>query len=277
MFRKYGFIGIILIVLAEINFIFKIEPFASWYYLIIWGGYILLLDAIVYKLRKDSLIMNQKWHFLGLLFLSAIFWWIFEIANLPIQNWSYNGIYGIQLTWFNVIRKTIFFSLVLPAFFETYELVRSFHLFDHAKLKKKHKITKPTLFVLVFLGILCLILPWIFPAYTFPFVWLAFFFLLDPINYLHKQPSVIKHLKDRNLAIPLSLLLAGIIMGFFWEFWNYYAVTKWYYTIPFVGFLKVFEMPLLGYLGYFPFAFELYAMYFFVRSLFAHKEHLLEY
>ena len=113
------------------------------------------------------------------------------------------------------------------------------------------------------------------PKYAFPLVWLAFFFILDPINYLHKQPSVIKHLKDRKLTIPLSLLLAGIIMGFFWEFWNYWAIPKWTYNVPFVGFFKIFEMPLLGYLGYFPFAFELYAMYFFVESLFIKKEKLL--
>jgi hypothetical protein len=69
--------------------------------------------------------------------------------------------------------------------------------------------------------------------------------------------------------------LAGIIIGFFWEFWNFWAIPKWIYHIPFVGFYKIFEMPVLGFLGYFPFAFELYAMYFFVRSLFIHKEVLL--
>ena len=89
---------------------------------------------------------------------------------------------------------------------------------------------------------------------------------------MHKQPSIIGHLKDKKLVIPLSLLLAGIIMGFFWEFWNYWALPKWTYDVPFVGFFKVFEMPILGYLGYFPFAFELYAMYWFVRSLFLKKD-----
>ena len=37
--------------------------------------------------------------------------------------------------------------------------------------------------------------------------------------------------------------------------------------MPFVGFWKVFEMPLLGYLGYIPFAMELYAIYQFARGL----------
>ncbi len=64
-------------------------------------------------------------------------------------------------------------------------------------------------------------------------------------------------------------------MGIFWEFWNYWAIPKWIYNVPFVGFFKIFEMPILGYFGYFPFAFELYTMYFFVQSLFLKKERLL--
>jgi hypothetical protein len=32
--------------------------------------------------------------------------------------------------------------------------------------------------------------------------------------------------------------------------WNFYSYPKWYYTIPYVEFWKVFEMPLLGYGGY---------------------------
>ena len=38
-------------------------------------------------------------------------------------------------------------------------------------------------------------------------------------------------------------------------------MPKWFYTVPFVGFAKIFEMPLLGYGGYWPFAWELYALY----------------
>lgn len=278
MFKWYGFIGILLILLSELNFIFKIEPFASWYFPIIWLGYILTIDAIVYKLRGRSLISNKFYLFLGMVVISALFWWVFEFANFSISNWTYSGLEGVAksggtaaLNFFG----TISFATVLPAFFETYELIRSVHLFDAVKLKKKYKITKKFLHGMIILGIVCFLSPIFFPKFTFPLVWLSFFLILDPINYLHKQPSIIKHLKDRKLVIPLSLLLAGIIMGFFWEFWNYWAVPKWDYNVPYVGFFKIFKMPILGYLGYFPFAFELYAMYYFVRSLFIGKEKLL--
>jgi hypothetical protein len=275
MFRWYGFLGIILIGLTELNFIFKIQPFANYYFIFIWVGYILLMDAIVYKLKKNSLMSNRRNQLLGMFLLSAVIWWIFEFINIRTGNWGYNQIWGIEALA-GIIRKSIYFSTVLPAIFETVEMIRSIHLFDKEKLKKSHKISKTFLHIMIGLGVITFLLPLAWPKHFYPLVWLCFFLLLDPINYLHKQPSIIGHLKDKRLVIPLSLLLAGIVCGFLWEFWNYWAVTKWVYEIPYFGFFKIFEMPILGYLGYLPFALELYAMYYFVRSLFNHKEHLLE-
>ncbi len=273
MFKKYGVIGILLIIFVEINFFLKIQPLANWYFPLIWLGYVLVVDALVYKFKKTSLISNRFPQFLGMVIISMLLWWIFEFVNLSIHNWSYSGTSGLDTA--KNLFGSLSFATVLPALFETTELIRSIHLFDKKKLKKSHKISKTTLHVMIALGIISFILPIFLPAFTFPLVWLSFFLILDPINYLHKQPSIIQHLKDKNLVIPLSLLLAGIILGFLWEFWNYWAIPRWTYEIPFVGFFKIFEMPILGYLGYFPFAFELYTMYWFIRSLFVRKENLL--
>ena len=274
MFRKYGLVGILLILFVELNYFLKIQPFANWYFPIVWMGYILIVDAVVYKLNSNSLISNRRSQFLGMVIISSLFWWIFEFMNLSVNNWSYSRIPEMALAARNIY-GTIAFATILPAFFETVELIRSIHLFDHKKLKKHHNITKRFIHTMFAIGIITFLLPLLFPRYFYPLVWVAFFFILDPINYLHRQPSVIQHLKDRNLTIPLSLLIAGIIMGFLWEFWNYWALPKWTYNVPFLGFFKIFEMPIIGYLGYFPFAFELYAMYFFIRSLFLKQERLL--
>jgi hypothetical protein len=45
-----------------------------------------------------------------------------------------------------------------------------------------------------------------------------------------------------------------LLCGVLWEFWNYWAAPKWVYDVPRLGFGKVFEMPILGYGGYVPFA-----------------------
>ena len=287
MFKKYGVLGIFLILFTQLNFFFKIQPFANWYFPLIWFGYIFTIDAIIYKVKKHSLISNSFHDFLNLLLISAIFWWVFEFINATTGNWAYtdtmrkitvNHLIG-EVTFLTMLKSTISFATVLPAIVETTHLMRLTHWFDKAKLKKHHKITKTLLYTMFILGIISLVLPFIFPHYAFPLVWLSLFFLLDPMNYLHKQPSIIAHLKDGKLVIPFALIAAGTLCGFFWEFWNYFAITKWTYHVPYVGFFKIFEMPILGYLGYGPFALELYAMYHFIGTL--HQEekkmvHLLE-
>jgi hypothetical protein len=51
-------------------------------------------------------------------------------------------------------------------------------------------------------------------------------------------------------------LLAGLVCGALWEAWNFWARTKWIYTVPGFEGLNVFEMPLAGFLGFPPFAVE---------------------
>jgi hypothetical protein len=55
--------------------------------------------------------------------------------------------------------------------------------------------------------------------------------------------------------------VAGLICGILWEFWNFWAPTKWIYTVPFFEEGKIFEMPVLGFLGFPPFAVSAYVMY----------------
>jgi hypothetical protein len=48
----------------------------------------------------------------------------------------------------------------------------------------------------------------------------------------------------------VATILSGIICGFLWEFWNYWSVSKWVYSVPFFERGKIFEMPLIGYIGF---------------------------
>jgi len=56
----------------------------------------------------------------------------------------------------------------------------------------------------------------------------------------------------------LRLLIAGMICGMLWEFWNFWAGSKLIYSVPQLWFLKLFEMPFLGFFGFPPFALECY-------------------
>lgn len=100
-----------------------------------------------------------------------------------------------------------------------------------------------------------------------PVIWLAFILLLDPLNALRGWPSITGDLARGDWRRLWALLASGLVCGVLWEFWNYWALARWTYTVPYFGSVKIFEMPVLGYLGFPPFAIECWAMYIFVRSL----------
>jgi len=117
-------------------------------------------------------------------------------------------------------------------------------------------------------GLVGVVVPLVFPNEWFaPIIWLSFIFLLDPLNALRGWPSIAGDLARGDWRRMLSLLASGFLCGVLWEFWNYWALSKWTYTVPYFGKIKIFEMPVLGFLGFPPFAIECWAMYIFVRSL----------
>ncbi|HEV2892175.1 MAG TPA: mechanosensitive ion channel protein MscS, partial [Actinomycetota bacterium] len=94
---------------------------------------------------------------------------------------------------------------------------------------------------------------YLFPDQTFPLVWLAPLAVLDGIAELRGRPSIIGLVRQGRAGPVLLLAVAGLGTGILWELWNWGALPYWAYRIPYVGFLPVFEMPILGYLGYLPF------------------------
>jgi len=262
--KWWGILGVCMLLLGELGLFTQFAPLFQWHFHLIFFGLILLVDSLVELIKGKSLISDNFGKFLLLLVLSAVFWWIFEVINIYLSSWVMPG-QGFALTWSEFLIRSLRYMTYLTLIFEFAELIRSLRLFEKYKLKHKHKISRLLIVSFIFLGFASFVLPAVWPKYFFALVWLAFFFLLDPINYLHGEPSLIKHFKDRRIGVILSLATAGLICGLLWEYFNFYNPGGWSYTIPFVGFLKIYEMPILGYLGYIPFAFSLYSMYHFFK------------
>ena len=98
-------------------------------------------------------------------------------------------------------------------------------------------------------------------------VWLGFIFLLDPINAALGGESLWTDLRGGRRERLINLSLSGLLCGLLWEFWNYWSRAKWIYSVPIMENLKLFEMPLPGYLGFPAFAVECFTMYVFVRTV----------
>ncbi len=263
-FPRHGIFGIILLILSEILLFKKVDPFYSWFYCFAWWSYILIIDAVIYRLKGNSLILSRTKEFFLMIPWSLFIWLIFEAANLSLQNWYY-----INLPHSRVERwlgYAIAFGTVLPGMFETTELLESWGLLKKSKTKKT-VISGDGHLILILLGTLFLVSSVLIPEYCFPLIWVGFIFLLEPFNYRFGRKSLLKDLEEGKPQKIYLLLIAGLICGLLWEFWNFWALSKWIYTVPFFEKPKGFEMPCLGFLGFPPFAIQAYVMYNFI-SLF---------
>lgn len=224
----------------------------------LWLGYILTVDGLVERRTGSSLLRRGGWRFLGLFFASIPFWWIFEAVNDRLGNWDYLlprdiGSFEYQ------IRASIAFSTVVPALFETADLYWSTGLPRRFGRQKRFAPSRRGLIGFIIAGSIMFVLPLIYPEQTFPLVWLGLFFLLDPLVNLLGGQSISGQVALGYWDTVIALFLAGITCGFFWEMWNVYSMPKWVYHVPLVDRPKIFEMPLLGYGGYLPFALEVFA------------------
>lgn len=207
-----------MILFAEFTMFFRVQPFVTWFLPIVWFGYIFLIDSIVFMFKGNSLISNRPKKFVILLSVSIIFWYIFEIYNRFIRGWYYTGLPESSSIIFTM--GTVSFATIVPAVFETWELVRQFHLFNPMIIRIKFKISKYLLYASILTGLIFLILPFFYPKpFMWALVWTGFVFLLDPIMFLlHNEKSLIWQMKKRKFNTVFSLFIAGYVCGFFWNF-----------------------------------------------------------
>ena len=278
-FSAHGYAGILVIVLAEALLFAGNEAVGRWFTPIVWTGYVLLLDALVFRERGRSPLRSNRVELLIVCVASVLAWWLFEFYNSPRfwesdleLWWHYHGL--VANPYLRRVGYDWAFATIFPALFLTAELIA-------AKLPRKaldeprppadsqpRALPRWPLYILVAVGAAASLLPLVrINTWLVPLVWTGPLLLLDPLNALRGWPSVTADLFRRRFRRPVALACAGIVCGLLWEFWNYWAVSRWTYTVPYLGDVKLFEMPVLGYLGYPPFAAECWAVYVFLRSL----------
>ena len=204
--------------------------------------------------------------YMQLFFISVPIWWTFEAINLRTQNWHYVGGESLGDLEYALL-ASLSFSTVVPAVLGTGELLAGcdfIQRFRRGPVLRPGRRTSP-FFLTVGLGMLWLMMAW--PGYFFPFVWLSLYFLIEPINLWLKNRSLLEWTRGGDWRPVVALWLGVLVCGFFWEMWNFLSYPKWVYTLPRFSFWQVFEMPLLGYLGYLPFSLELFAVVHLVMGL----------
>ncbi len=242
-----------------------------WAFFPLWLGYCLTVDALVLMRRGTSLLKRSWRRYIGLFLASAPVWWIFEVLNWRLQNWHYEGneLFSRVGFWF---WATLNFTTVVPAVFGSAELLSTTRLIQ--KLPKGPVIRPDrrttTLFFLGGLGMF--VLMWLWPQWFFPFTWISLYCMFEPLNIWLGNRSLARWTRLGDWRAVYSLWLGVLLTAFFWEMWNYLSFPKWVYHIPWGDCCHIFEMPLLGYGGYLPFALELYALYHFINGWFGEAQ-----
>jgi hypothetical protein len=255
---------VLVFVVATVGMALLVEPFISWYYQWAWWSYVLAVDALNWRLAGRSLLRDEPRRFFWLAGLSVALWTVFEALNLRLGNWYYVMDHPLRAArWAGGV---VAFATVIPALFETEALLRNLGILRRVSVAPL-RWSRAKTFGCLALGVLCFTLPLAWPGLFFPLTWGSFIFLLEPWNRGHAATSRLRELEQGEAGPSSRWLLAGLVCGVLWETWNYWARVKWMYTVPGFESLKVFEMPLAGFLGFPPFALECVAVVSFLEAL----------
>ena len=269
-------VGLIVLLASEAATLASLPLVPTWNTPIAWSGFIVFADGIVFRARGHSWIRSAPREFVFLALVSIPLWLVFEFYNLYLENWHYVGLPEVR--WARLLGYGWAFATIWPAILEGAELVsvwRGARPGVHIGRTERWLVAPPSGqravgSVFVAIGVILLTWPLVWPSrYLAAPVFLGFIFLLDPINWSLGHQSLFEDLHDPHVWTLrwTNLLLSGLLCGVLWEGLNYWSTAKWHYSVPIMEDLKIFEMPLPGYLGFQAFALECFTMYAFVRGV----------
>jgi hypothetical protein len=278
----FTWLGLLIMLGAQLGLKLEQRWVATWLTPIMWSGFILLADGWLSRRQGQSWLTTRLREFPLLALISIGIWLTFEVFNFHLQNWLYRGVPANP--WVRNFAYAWSFATILPSVFITSELILSY-LPRGSSISKRNILAVFPDWLWVITGTSLVIIPMLLPIpiarYLFGAVWLGFIFLLDPINRKLGLTSLKEQWKGGEYNLTLALLLGGLICGLLWEAWNFQAFKlaggHWIYTVPEP--LRIFslhygQMPILGLLGFPPFAIEIYLMYHFLRSILEGERYL---
>lgn len=264
-FPRYGLIGLCVIVAAEALLLAGNRFVATYFTPLVWSGYIVFVDALVAMRKGSSPLVARRREFLLALPISIASWYVFEGANLLLKNWSYVNLPASAAgRWLGYAWS---YATITPAILLTAEVIETMIA---PRLRGRRPIDfSPRVETAFFVaGLLLFVVTLVVPSpYLCPLPWISVLLWFEGMNDRLGIGSFSRMFRSGDYGLFVSLLVAGAVCGLLWESWNYGALTKWNYHVPYLPDVKLFEMPVLGYLGFPPFALECFLMYRFMRFL----------
>lgn len=236
---------------------------------LVWAGYILFLDGVLEAIgRKKNMagspVRRRPHHFATLSLASIIIWCVFDAINFNggMKAWIYIGMPPNWTgRWWGYV---LAFGAIVPGMLLSGQVLLNLGIFNRARSRSWRMPPWGVVLVLL-VGMAMFIWPLMHrDPITNLTLWTSLVFLLDPINMLLGRPSALRDWQNGWYGRTLAAFAGGLFCGFLWEFWNYWALTKWVYVLPFLGsaeHFRYFEMPVVGLLGFIPFGLECWVMW----------------
>ncbi len=276
-FPWFGWVGLAWMAAVQILLAADFPVVSTWLTPWMWTGYILAADGAVHALGGKSWLVERRRELPLLILASVGAWLVFEAYNFHLRNWTYLDL--PEAAWMRDVGYFWSFATIMPGVFVSAALIESAVLRRRPAPPTSPGALAPAERALAFIcGAAMITLPLAAPAdaavYLFAPVWIGFVPLLDPLNQRLGGESLWARWRAGDQRPAIALLGGGLACGFLWELWNLQALraggAHWAYLIP--GPLRIFDlhfgqMPLLGLLGFPPFALELFAMYQFLRQV----------
>ncbi len=215
-----------------------------------WAGVLVALDGLA-RLRHGRSPLASARDWLACAALSIAFWDVFELLNLRLHNWWYTGLSQSSLV--GSLFAAVSFATVLPA------IRLGLAAVTPRNDPPLRGAQAPSALPLVLAGAAALALPLAWPSFCFGLAWLFLWPLCEALLTRLPPaalPSPLEAFRARDRRLPLRLLALALPLGLLWESLNFGCERGWFYTVPHFEQLKLFEMPLPGYLGYLPFLLE---------------------
>ena len=228
------------------------EPVQAYTFFPLWLSFIIAMNGVCcWRVGSCPLVASPRF-FLLLFPVSGGFWWCYEFVNQFVGNWYYIGVDSDPVEY--ALHASLAFTTVLPAFYSIH------YLLIHGEVAQKERddhndsaVSAMLSWSMVILGCGGLATISFMPEILFPLLWVSPLLLMCGMLILAGEKYVVRVTTWGNGGYLATASLTGLICGFFWEMWNYFSYAKWLYSIPYVHGFTLFEMPLLGYLGYLPF------------------------
>lgn len=231
---------------------------------LVWAGYVVLLEGVLTLQTGSSPVRRRPHHFALLCLASVVIWCVFDWVNFYyIGSWDYIGM-PVESRWHRYWGYALAFGAVVPGMLMSGQVFMNLGWLNGAR-SRRWRMPRWAKWVALSAGVAMFVWPFVAKSPIANLtLWTSLVFMLDPINQKLGRPSMFRDWQNGWYGRTLAAFAGGLLCGLLWEFWNYWALAKWVYRLPFLGGLehvKYFEMPVIGLLGFIPFGIECWVMW----------------